>query len=225
MITHTIQELAPQHSRGDQAFAILYQRHLDWVYSAAKRLLPRDLKHLTPDVTIATFVRLARNARHLIDEPYLLSWLHHTTWRIADKSLAAVGSPAAFPGRELAAALWLLLAKKSEQSELSWHRIGRYLDRAILMINFHPPDKEALLLRFFARKPFAEIGELLGFPEGSVQERIHRSVDRLRRRLGATLPPMETNAFAKLFWENAVQSAPDGVAASIATVLTALKDS
>ncbi len=57
--------------RSDAAFAELVRRHVDFVYSAALRMV-RDA-HLAEDVTQGVFVALAQNARQLTERPSCLA--------------------------------------------------------------------------------------------------------------------------------------------------------
>ena len=62
------------HSRSEPAFTELTRRHLDFVYSAALRMV-RD-PHLAEDVTQSVFVALAKNAAQLKTRPTISGWLH-----------------------------------------------------------------------------------------------------------------------------------------------------
>ena len=67
------------------AFAELVRRHVDFVYSAALRMV-RD-SHLAEDVTQGVFVSLAKNAAQLTDRPVLTGWLHRTAQNIAAQTV------------------------------------------------------------------------------------------------------------------------------------------
>jgi RNA polymerase sigma factor (sigma-70 family) len=73
--------------RSEAAFAELVRRHLDLVYSAARRMV-RDV-HLAEDVSQAVFVAFARQARQLTDRPVLSGWLHRTAQNLAANAVRA----------------------------------------------------------------------------------------------------------------------------------------
>ena len=62
--------------RSEAAFAELVRRHVDLVYSAARRMVCDS--HLAEDVTQGAFVALAKNAAQLTNRPVLSGWLHRT---------------------------------------------------------------------------------------------------------------------------------------------------
>src|SRR3989441_5873055 len=65
----------------EPAFAELLRRHVDFVYSAALRMVCDA--HLAEDVTQGVFVALAQNAGQLSDRTVLSGWLHRTTQNLA----------------------------------------------------------------------------------------------------------------------------------------------
>jgi DNA-directed RNA polymerase specialized sigma24 family protein len=63
-------------SRSEAAFAKLVRRHVDFVYSAALRMVCDS--HFAEDVTQGVFVALAKSAGQLLNRPALSGWLHRT---------------------------------------------------------------------------------------------------------------------------------------------------
>src|SRR5438093_83000 len=71
----------PSWEGSEVAFAELVRRHVDFVYSAALRMV-RDA-HVAEDVAQGVFAALAQNAPQLRDRPVLSGWLHRTTQNLA----------------------------------------------------------------------------------------------------------------------------------------------
>ena len=63
-------------SHSEAAFSELVRRHVDFVYSAAVRMVCDP--HLAEDVTQGAFVALAKSATQLTQRPVLSGWLHRT---------------------------------------------------------------------------------------------------------------------------------------------------
>jgi DNA-directed RNA polymerase specialized sigma24 family protein len=74
-------------SCSENAFAELVKRHIDFVYSAALRMV-RDAQ-LAEDVTQSVFLALAENARQLVKHPVLPGWLHRTTQNLSANAVRA----------------------------------------------------------------------------------------------------------------------------------------
>ena len=66
--------------RSESAFGELVARHVDFVYSAALRVVNGD-SHLAQDVAQMVFIDLARKAGSLPDDVGLAGWLHHPPHR------------------------------------------------------------------------------------------------------------------------------------------------
>ena len=110
--------------RSEAAFADLVRRHVDFVYSAALRIV-RDA-HLAEDLTQSTFVALAQNARQLMERPVLSGWLHRTVRNLAAN---AIRSEVRRRAREQEAATMneLLCA----EPDPLWQEIAPHLDAAL----------------------------------------------------------------------------------------------
>ena len=67
-------------NRSEAAFTELVRRHVDFVYSAARRMVCDP--HLAKDVTQGVFVAFAKNARQLTDRSVFSGWLHRTAQNI-----------------------------------------------------------------------------------------------------------------------------------------------
>src|SRR5207249_3908561 len=107
--------------RSEAAFAELVRRHVDFVYSAALRMV-RDAQH-AEDVTQSVFVALAQNARQLTNHAVLSGWLHRTTQNLAANAIRADVRRRA---REQEAAAMML----SAEPETVWENIAPHLDEA-----------------------------------------------------------------------------------------------
>src|ERR1051326_7111358 len=74
--------------RSEAAIAELVRRHVDFVYSAARRMV-RD-PHLAEDVTQGVFLALSQSAARLADHPVLSGWLHRTARNIAAQTVRSI---------------------------------------------------------------------------------------------------------------------------------------
>ena len=198
--------------RSETAFTELVGRHVDFVYSAALRMV-RD-KHLAEDVTQEVFLVLARNARKLAARPVLSGWLHRTAQNLAAN---AVRSDVRRRTREQEATTMNILA--SAAPEVSWEQIGPGLDAALGELS--ETDRDALLLRYFERKSAPEMARILGLSDEAAQKRVSRAMERLRISFSKRNVGIGASGLAVLLSANAVQAAPAGLAGTVsAAVLT-----
>jgi RNA polymerase sigma factor (sigma-70 family) len=200
--------------RSEPAIGELVRRHVDFVYSAARRIV-RD-PHLAEDVTQGVFVALANNAGRLVDRAVLSGWLHRAAQNIAAQTVRTIERRRARESRYIETAMNELL---SSESEASWEHIAPHLDAAIGELS--EPDRDALFLRYFQRKSAREIASTLSISDEAAQKRVQRAVDRLRDIFARRGLTVGASGFVVLLAANAVEAAPVGLAVTISAAAVA----
>ena len=196
----------------EPAFAELVRRHVDFVYSAASRMV-RD-PHLAEDVTQGVFVALAKSAPQLLNRATLSGWLHQTARNIAAQTVRTIERRRT---REQEAAIMYQLF--SSQTEASWEQLAPYLDAALGELS--ETDRDAVLLRYFEKKSASEIAQRLGMSDEAAQKRVSRAVERLREFFAKRKITVGAGGLVALISTNAVQSAPVGLSAAISAAALA----
>ena len=151
----TDQQLLRDYSghRSEAAFAELVRRHVDFVYSAALRMV-RD-SHLAQDVTQGVFVALAQNVWRLSAPPdFSVQWHNRTAQNIAAQT---VRTDVRRRAREQEAAAMNELLHT--ESDADWEHIAPHLDAALGELS--EADHDALLLRYFERKSAREMAQTI----------------------------------------------------------------
>lgn len=190
------------------AFAELVRRRVAFVYSAALRQVGGDT-HLAEDVTQTVFLALAHEARRLKDRAVLGGWLYTTT---RFQAAAAVRSHRRWRQREqLAHAVTTL--NNDAPADAEWARLRPVLDEA--MYELDERDREAILLRYFDGRAFAEIGARIGLAENTARMRVDRALEKLRDRLAKRGISSTATALGLVLTAQAVGQVPAGLAASV----------
>src|SRR5947207_13224664 len=212
MNSQTDQQLLRDYTgrRSEAAFAELVRRHVDFVYSAALRMV-RDA-HLAEDVAQGVFVALAENAQQLRERPALSGWLHRTAQNLAANT---VRSDVRRRAREQEAAAM----NELHDPDAVWEHIAPHLDNALGELN--EADRDALLLRYFQRQSAREMAQTLGTSEDAAQKRVSRAVERLREFLAKRGVTVGASGLVVVISANAVQAAPVGLAVTISTAALA----
>ena len=197
--------------RLEAAFTEMVRRHVDLVYSSARRMV-RD-SHLASDVTQAVFMALAKNAAQLANRPVLSGWLHRTTHNIASQT---VRTDVRRRNREQIAAA---MNEAVGEPGALWEQIAPCLDAALAELN--ETDSEALLLRYFEGKSAGEIGRTLGTSEDAAQKRVSRAVERLRQILSKHGVTAGAGGLVAAISSQAVQAAPAELTLAISSAAAA----
>lgn len=206
-------ELLARYSQcGDErAFTALVQRHVDLVYSVAKRMVRSP--QLAEEVAQSVFLDLAKNATHMKPNTILAAWLYRVTHR---RAVDLVRRESRRERREQVA---FELAQGETAADSSKELL---LDDA--MQRLAETDRAVIVLRFFQGKSLQEVGADLGISDDAAQKRVSRAVEQLRafflqRGFAAT----SAAGVLALLGSSTAKAAPAGLAAAIsASVSTTL---
>jgi RNA polymerase sigma factor (sigma-70 family) len=192
--------------KSEDAFAELVRRRIGLVYAVAWRHT-RDAQR-AEDVTQRVFTDLARKAAALKGRPVLVGWLYRSAQFAASD---AVRSERRRQVREEEAIIMQQIAQ--EAAEPDWDNLRPVLDE--VLNDMDERDRDAVLLRFFDGRPFAEIGERLRLTENTARMRVERALEKMRAALARRGATSTTAALAVAFGNQVGVAAPVGLAASV----------
>jgi RNA polymerase sigma factor (sigma-70 family) len=160
-------------TRSEEAFRALVRRHVAMVHGAARRQPGID-EHLASDVAQRVFLALARKASALAAERTLSGWLYVAA-RMEAARLAR--TEARRRARETAVAI-MNASERNEVESPSWDTLGPAVDAAMAQLG--ATDREAILLRYFGGRSFADVGHAFAIGEDAARKRVDRALEKLR---------------------------------------------
>lgn len=200
-----VRQYASRHS--EEAFATLVSRHLNLVYSVARRQV-HDA-HVAEEVTQSAFIILARKAGSLNPKTIVPAWLCRTAQYAAADALKTHRRR---QRREQEMHMDTAL-NQAEPEESAWADIAPLLDTA--MGSLGQKDHCAIVLRFFEGRDLKQVGAALGVSPNAAKTRVSRALDKLRKifiNRGITL---SAAGLAAAISAHSVQAAPVGLATSV----------
>ena len=197
-----LRQFARENSQ--DAFAEIVRRHLNLVYSAARRQVRSP--QLAEEIAQSVFADLARDAGKLQPDTILTAWLYAVTRRTA---IDVIRKESRRRLREqIAVEMTTMNATAND-----WTHIEPLLDDAMAALD--ETDRSAVLLRYFENKTLREVGKVLGTSDDAAQKRVSRAVEQLRDFFSKRNVTIGASGLTVVISANAVQAAPVGLAATI----------
>jgi RNA polymerase sigma factor (sigma-70 family) len=184
----------------EAAFSALVERHAPLVFLVCRQVLGEE--HDANDASQATFLILAKQARSIKKPESLGSWLHGVAFRVAGKAKTAAARRRAHERRG---------AEMAARSEIEWNRSDPCPELHEEINRLPETYRLPLVLCYLEGLTHDQAAQRLGWPVGTVESRLARARDRLRKKLtrrGAT--PGVTMLSAKSLAEGASSSVPTG---------------
>lgn len=200
--------------RSETAFAAFVERRIGFVYGAALRRTAGDAQ-LSGEIAQTVFLIASQKAEKLARHACLAGWLHATTSHVARTVLR---DERLRRQREQEAAALNASEDNTAASAVQKH-MREILDEALDMLG--QKDREALLLRFFEGRGFAEIGAALKTNEDAARMRVSRALEKLRILFARRGVTSTAAALGTLMSAEAAAVAPAGLAASISGAILA----
>jgi len=154
----------------ENAFRTLVERHAPMVYGTALRVLANGA--LAEEATQATFIVLARKAARIRRGTIVAGWLYRTA------RFVALEARRTETRREQRQENFLAM---NNDAESIWREVSPFLDDALHRLG--TADRDALVLRFFNDKSFADVAQALGTSEAAAKMRVARAIEKLRTTL------------------------------------------
>ncbi|MBC7369599.1 MAG: sigma-70 family RNA polymerase sigma factor [Undibacterium sp.] len=194
--------------RSEASFTELVGRHVSLVYHAALR--QTNDKTLAEDATQTVFTDLAQKAGSLLGRPAISGWLY-TSARFAATKAKRTGRRR--QNREQEAYKMNEVTHASPTTH-DWEQLRPIIDESMHALDER--DREAILLRFFEGKPFAEVGAKLSMSEDTARVRVSRALDKLHGLLRKRGISSTSAALGLALGTQAAVAAPVGLAATVA---------
>jgi len=201
----------------EQAFAAFVEHRIGFVYASALRRTSGNA-HLAEDITQTVFLTASQKAPALARHAHITGWLHTATSHIARTAMRDARLRRERE-HEAAAMNELLDTPGAATASATQQHMREVLDEALDALA--PKDREAVLLRFFEDRDFAEIGSRMKTNEDAARMRVTRALDKLRvlyARRGVT---STAAALTALMTAEAVAAAPVGLATTITGTILA----
>jgi len=185
-------------TRSEAAFEALVRRHGPMVEGVCRRILGEV--HSAEDAFQAVFMILVRKSASIRRPELLANWLYGVACRIARKAkISALRKES----RERRAGR--MPTQEQQLLDLEWAELKAVLDEELSQL----PEKyrAPLVLCYLCGQTNAEAAAQLGWPSGSMSERLSRAREMLRKRLNRRGLTLSAGLLALLLTQKVVSAA------------------
>jgi RNA polymerase sigma factor (sigma-70 family) len=165
---------------------------------------------LAEDVTQVVFTAMARKAAALARRQVLGGWLYRTAQFAA---IDAVRAESRRRKREQEAHTMHETPANPNSATAHWQKLRPVLEEVIGELP--DDDRDAVVLRFFEGKSFADVGRGLRLTENAARMRVERALEKLHSRLSRRGVTSTAAALSGALASQAGVAAPAGLAASV----------
>jgi RNA polymerase sigma factor (sigma-70 family) len=197
--------------RSEEAFRELVRRHIAVVHGVARRQAGIDV-NLADDVTQRVFIALAQKADSLHGRTTLVGWLYTAARLEAARAARTEARRRKWEGK---AGDMNPVQTEEEADVVSWEQLRPVLDAAIAQLG--ETDRNAILLRFFSGRSFAEVGRVFQISEDAARKRVDRAIEKLRQTLGRRGIASTASALGTVLGAHAAPIVTEETLATIAT--------
>ncbi len=192
--------------KSQDAFQELARRHVGMVYSVCRRQLGDA--HWAEDVTQAVFILLARKAESLPPTVILGGWLYKTAVFACSNARGLKRTRTYHENRVTP------MKVQTEQEDLERAEMEGLLDQGLMELS--KSQREVLVLRFFEKKPLAEVARMRHESLYLTQKTLDSALAKLRRFLSRRGVAAASAAIhATLLIEQSAHAVPAGLAATV----------
>src|SRR3954463_826934 len=210
--TELLRRYAEGHS--EAAFTELVERRLGLVYAVALRQTGGDA-HRAHDIAQTVFTNLARKASSLARQPVVAGWLYRSAQFAASDAMRTEWRRQV--REEEAHTMNEILSE--DRSAGDWDKLRPDLDQVLSELD--ESDRDALVLRFFDDRPFADVGAKLNLTENAARMRVERALAKVRALLARRGVTSTTAALAGVLTSQVGIAAPAAMVASVSSAALA----
>ncbi|HZZ20538.1 MAG TPA: sigma-70 family RNA polymerase sigma factor, partial [Opitutaceae bacterium] len=196
--------------KSNEAFSEIVRRHIGTVYAVALRRVGGNV-HLAEDVVQEVFTDFARKAVSLSRRESLVGWLFVATRFATAKAVRKDRQLQSLQQRAEA----MNQAPAQFDAEPAWEDLRPVLDDAIHGLTER--DREAILLHFFDRRTFEDVGSKLRITESGARMRVERALEKMRLSLSRRGITSTTAALSLTLGTQAIAAVPVSFVTKVTT--------